>query len=240
MRNSMIRGTAVALTLAALLGARATAADAPKVSIALGKRQATATPQRSGCAKTAGGNIDVQQPTPDTVVVTMTGVAVATAHPHGSDAAIVFDLLQCFSVSFDDPKVKKAKIEIEGRVIGVLRSGCKGGSARVGDGCASIQISGNALGSLTIPGAGVSGGENLSVNTKEGPCSFPISKGDYTLHQCWSVEASHPRGLCGSAASAEFAPDAIDPLWISAKEPFKGIAKKDFGFVVTIKVVPAD
>src|SRR5262245_20229690 len=101
MRNTVIRGTAVALTLAALIGARVTAAEAPKVSIALGKRQATATPHRDGCAKTAGGDIDVQQPSPDTVVVTMTGVAVATAHPHGSDASIVFDLLQCFSVSFD-------------------------------------------------------------------------------------------------------------------------------------------
>src|SRR5262249_17364136 len=41
---------------------------------------------------------------------------------------------QAFEVSFDDPKVKKAKVTAEGRVIGLLRSGgkekCSGG-----DGC---------------------------------------------------------------------------------------------------------
>ena len=39
------------------------------------------------------------------------------------------------------------------------------------------------------------------------------------------------------APSAEFAPDpALNPLWISACEPFRGAAKKDFGFQVTVKV----
>jgi hypothetical protein len=38
------------------------------------------------------------------------------------------------------------------------------------------------------------------------------------------------------AASSELAPDpALDPLWISYWEPFHGIAKKGFGFQVTIK-----
>lgn len=33
---------------------------------------------------------------------------------------------------------------------------------------------------------------------------------------------------------------ALDPLWISAKEPFKGAKKDTTGFVVTLKVVPTD
>jgi hypothetical protein len=42
--------------------------------------------------------------------------------------------------------------------------------------------------------------------------------------------------LC-KGPSAEFAPDpAIDPLWLSYKEPFHGAAKKDFGFQVILKV----
>ena len=59
------------------------AADAPTppISITLGDRHATATPVRHGFAHTGGGNIDVAQPAPDTVVITMTGVAVAGAHP---------------------------------------------------------------------------------------------------------------------------------------------------------------
>ena len=54
------------------------------------------------------------------------------------------------------------------------------------------------------------------------------------------MQASHPKKLLPcKAASAEFAPDpALDPLWISAFEPFHGAQKKDFGFRVTIKVEP--
>ena len=63
--------------------------------------------------------------------------------------------------------------------------------------------------------------------------------GTYTLHGTLVLSATHPRSLCGKPASAEFAPDpALDPLWISYWEPFHGVMKKDFGFQVTIKVVP--
>ena len=45
-----------------------TAPPAPDVSLALGSRSGKVTPIRSGCTHTGGGNIDVQQPAPDTVV----------------------------------------------------------------------------------------------------------------------------------------------------------------------------
>src|SRR5437763_1734564 len=70
-----------------------------------------------------------------------------------------------------------------------------------------------------------------------GPVSAPIGAGAHTLHQTWVVSATHPKSLLGKAASAEFAPDpALDPLWISYKEPFHGAVKKDFGFQVIVKV----
>src|SRR5438309_1442384 len=83
-------------------------AAAPPVSITLGNRHGHVTPSVSGCSHTGGGNIDVQQPTSDTLVVTMTGIAVAIPSP-GKDAfaQMDFDLCQTFDVSFDDPKVKK-------------------------------------------------------------------------------------------------------------------------------------
>ena len=83
----------------------------------------------------------------------------------------------------------------------------------------------------------VAGGENLSLNDKAGPVSGPIGAGVHTLHQTWIVSAEHPKALLGKAASAEFAPDpALDPLWISYKEPFHGASKKDFGLQITIKI----
>src|SRR5262245_21463189 len=65
------------------------------VSLTLGPRHAHVTPVRKGCNHTGGGNIDVQQPAPDTIVITLGGVAVATPAPAcPSHAALDFDLEQ--------------------------------------------------------------------------------------------------------------------------------------------------
>jgi hypothetical protein len=142
--------------------------------------------------------------------------------------------------------MKTAKLTIEARVIGLLRS------HQHGAGCASIncpaqaavsvggQIAGPALVEVHMPGRSVAAGENLSVNDRQGPIAVKVTAGKYTLHQHFGIEASHPKKVLPcKAASAEFAPDpALDPLWISAFEPFHGAIKKDFGFQVTLKVAP--
>jgi hypothetical protein len=216
-------------------------APPPPASITLGLRHGHVTPLRSGFTHTGGGTIDVAQPTPDVVVITMTGVAVAGGHPcKASVATMTFDLTQCFEVSFDSPKLKKAKLVVEGRVIGLLRSRCNGGgSAEEGPGCATVSSGPTALVSLCVPQHSVAGGENLSINDHDGPVEVPIVPGKYTLHQTFTISAAHPRSVLPcKAASAEFAPDpALDPLWISYWEPFHGATKRDFGFQITIKVV---
>jgi hypothetical protein len=214
------------------------------VSITLGPRHGHATPVRAGFTHTGGGNIDVAQPAPHILVITMTGVAVAGGHPcKCSTASMNIDLEQCFEVNFDDPKMKRAKLTIEGRVIGLLRSHCKGGgSAQIGEACASVGAGEVEVIALSLPAHAVSGGENLAINDRQGPLRVPVDAGKYMLHQSFSVQASHPKTLfpC-KAASAEFAPDpALDPLWISYWEPFHGAAKKEFGFQVTITVDPDD
>jgi hypothetical protein len=226
--------------------AQAPAPAAPPVSITLGARHGHVTPSRSGFTHTGGGNIDVAQPAPDTVVVTMTGVAVAGGHPcWNSAAAMTFDLTQAFEISFDNPKVKKAKVVVEGRVIGLLRSECKGDdSAGEGPGCATISADAGDRGTLHVcaPEHSVTGGENLSINDHDGPVEMAVAPGKYTLHETFTVSATHAKSLWPTkAASAEFAPDpGLDPLWISYWEPFHGAVKKDFGFQVTIKVTAAD
>jgi hypothetical protein len=215
------------------------AAPAPPVSIALGSRHGHVTPARHGCTHTGGGNTDVAQPGPDTLVVTMSGVVVAYGSPKGGSAAMNFDLEQCFEVSFDSPKVKKAKLTLEARVIGLLRSHCKGGSAGFDNACASVTSSGAALVQLCLEPHAVGGGENLSVNDRDGAAGVGnLPAGKYTFHQTFAINALGPKTLLPvKAPSAEFAPDpALDPLWISYKEPFHGAAKKDFGFQVTLKV----
>jgi hypothetical protein len=213
------------------------APSAPPVSLTLGPRHGHVTPARQGCTHTGGGNIDVAQPTPDTVVVTMTGVAVAYGSVCDASAAQNFDFEQAFEVNFDNPKVKKAKLTMEGRVIGLLRSHGKKDTAGYDGACASVVAGPNTLVSLCVPPHAVGGGDNLSVNDHDGPISVPITAGKYCLHQTFVVSAMAHKCLLCKGPSAEFAPDpALDPLWISYKEPFHGAAKKDFGFQITLKV----
>jgi hypothetical protein len=200
----------------------------PPVSITLLERHGHVTPNHAACSHSGGGNIDVQQPAGDTVTITMTGAVVANSSMH-------FDLEQCFEVSFDNPKVKKAKLTLEGRVIGLLR-GEKKGHAEYSDACAAVEVGPETLLTVCVPPHSVDGCENLAVNDHAGPQSLPVSAARYTLHQIFTIAA---QGKCAlvKKPSAEFAPDpALDPLWISYHEPFHGAAKKDFGFQVIMKV----
>jgi hypothetical protein len=224
------------------------AADAPVVTIDLGSRQSNAVPTRTGFNHTGGGNIDVQQPTPDTLVITMTGVAVAGGCPDkNSVAALAFELCQEFEIAIAKQDVKRAKLTIEGRVIGLLRSHeWGGGSASIAYPAHAFVIPDGVVGQvpalveMSMPGRAVAAGQNLSVNDKCGPVAAVVPAGRYTLREAFGVQAAHPKRLLPcKAASAEFAPDpALDPLWISYWEPFHGAAKKDFGFQVILKVSP--
>ncbi len=232
------------LLLMACVGLAAAAADAPAptVTINLGSREGHVTPCRDGFTHTGAGNIDVAQPSPDTIVVTMSGVAVAGGHPFKpSTANLNFDLNQDLQVTSSQPG--PVKLTLEGRVIGALRSHRhSGGSAQEGPGQVSLMCGTTEVIGLATPGHAVKCGENLSVNCRTAPITLLATPGRVILHQTWSVSASHPQALfpC-KAASTEFAPDpALDPLWISYWEPFHGVNKKDFGFQVTLRVSPTD
>ncbi len=209
----------------------AAGATPPPVSLMLCNRTAHVTPVKGKCAHTGGGLIDVAQPTPDVVIVTMTGLAVANAEMR-------FDLDQQFGVSFDDPKVKLARLTIEGRVIGLLRGEKKGG-AEYSDAAATV-VCGPVHHTIALPPHQVYGCDSLSVNEHEGPYCLPVGPCccKYNLNQTFRLAAYSSCCLC-KRPSAEFAPDpALDPLWISYWEPFHGVKKDSFGFQVILKVAP--
>jgi hypothetical protein len=207
------------------------AAPPPPVSITLHERHGHVTPIKGKCTHTGGGLIDVATPAPDTVVVTMSGAVVANAE-------MKFDVDQCFEVSFDDPKLKRAKLVVEGRVIGLLR-GETMGAADYSDACAHIVCGPAGLLSVCVPPHGVCGKcDNLAVNDHDGPKTVPVVPGKYTLNQTFTISAHTDSFIC-KRPSAEFAPDpALDPLWINYHEPFHGVKKDSFGFQVILKVVP--
>jgi hypothetical protein len=172
----------------------------------------------------------VAAPAPDTVIVTMSGAVVANSD-------MKFDLDQGFEVSFDDPRVKKAKLTVEGRVIGLLR-GERKGCAEYSEACASILAAPAELVTLCVPPHMVCDCDNLAVNDHDGPKTVPVHASKYTLHQGFSISA-RSNSLLFKRPSAEFAPDpALDPLWINYWEPFHGVKKDTFGFQVILKVAP--
>src|SRR5690349_14331974 len=94
---------AAVVAASAALAADAPAPSGPAVTVSLKGRHGHATPIRQGFNHTGGGNIDVAQPSPDTIIITMSGVAVAGAHPcKDSVATLDFDLEQCFEVAIAD------------------------------------------------------------------------------------------------------------------------------------------
>jgi hypothetical protein len=211
-----------------------------RVSILLKDRHGHATPERVGNTHTGAGNTDVAQPRDDTVIVTMTGVAVAGPHPcKASAASMDFDFNQCFEIVFADEKLKRARLTMEATVIGLLRGDKHGGSAGVSHGAAAVTVGAVSPVAVAIEGHAVAGCDNLAINDHKGPISVPVQAGEHHLVQSFHINAEHARGICGKAASAEFAPDpALDPVWISFTEPFHGANKKDFGFRVILRVEP--
>jgi hypothetical protein len=205
-----------------------TAAAAPPVSIILHDRHGRVTPWKGKCTHTGGGLIDVAQPSSDVVVITMSGVVVA-------NASMKFDLDQCFEISFDDPKVKKARLTVEGRVVGLLR-GEPHGCAEFSDACAHVACGPTALLSVCVPPHSVCKCESQAVNDHDGPKGMPVFPGKFTLNQTFLISAQSKCFLF-KRPSAEFAPDpALDPIWINYYEPFHGVKKDAFGFQVTLKV----
>src|SRR5262249_38499432 len=153
------------------------------------------------------------QPSPDVLQITLSAVAVAGAHPTcQSMAQMGFEVTQDIQVSFNDPKVKQAKLSIEGRVVGLLRTHKGGGQASSSEACAAITSGANEIISICTPERSVCAGGNLSINDFVAPKSASVVAGSVTVHQRWCVSARHPLSLFPhKAASAEFAPEpALD------------------------------
>jgi hypothetical protein len=204
----------------------------PTPAIFLLDRRGEVMPVRAGCTYLGGGTIDVRRPAADTVVMTMVGGVVATGHPCGSSAVMDFDLDQGFQI------VVAGKLSLEAEAIGLLRGG-RDAAASSGGG-AAVSAGGLAIVAADLVERTVVGGENLTVNDKAAPEDVSIARGVYALRARWHIAASHPAGLRGKSASAEFAPEpALDPLWVGGpRDPFHGVAKKDFGLRVTLRVAP--
>ncbi|MCS6850882.1 MAG: hypothetical protein NZ700_06900 [Gemmataceae bacterium] len=230
----------------AVLAAGASHGADPAVSFRLGAADARATPTKHGHAHTGGGNIDVRQPAPDTLLITVTGVAVAGGLPLcPSRATLETEVCQDFVIVFDKPDLADATLSLQGRVVGLLRNPCRG-NAEMPHACARLSFLTDSqeveLATLCVPAQVASCKENRSIYAREGPMTVPVKPGRYRLRQTLGLLAAQSwrAVIPGHAAAAEFAPaPALNPTWIVYSDPFHGAAKKDFGFHVILKVAPA-
>jgi hypothetical protein len=172
---------AVAAVLPLLLGAGTCWAIDPPVYLQLGPAQAGGVPSKHGRRHTGGGNFNVSQPARDTLVITLTGVAAAGGCPLvDSMARFESELSQEITVVFASPAVRAASLSIQGRVIGLLRSPCKG-TAELVQATAIVTCAGEhgktAAATLALPPSGVAYKEQRSVYLRGDPLCLPILPG---------------------------------------------------------------
>lgn len=245
--------TGLLVCLPVLPAAAQDAGTRPPVEIVVLPGEASAVPFKRGVAYANGGVIDVTQPNPGTLVVTLSGLTATNADLLcTSVASYSFQLAQCIEVRFNSARVKGAQLTLEGRVIGLLRTNheiynrcCftkykKCPEAHTDPALAALSAGGQDIVAVNLPPRQASNCEDLSVYNHEGPLTVPVAAGKYTLHGTWGFGTTHPC-FCCRGASAEFSPQSYEvpgAYWLSEFRPFNGLATKDFGFQITVKVIP--
>ena len=234
--------------LVALLGpAVVPAADppGPAYQIVLRSRQAEATPTRTRDAQTGGGSIVVEQPEPNTIVVTMGGSAVAGSSCHDTAAGIDFNLEQDLEIVPLRTGVRPPRVGMVGRVVGTLQvtdpgKCCKPcGTADQGPASACLTVGGTSLLTVGVKSASASCGQELAINHREGPVECRAAVGEYRLNGSFRIAVSQGKGVFNrQAAVADFDPaPQLDGFWADALKPFRAVPRRDFGFKIVVRVV---
>ena len=245
----LTRRSLLLVSLAALLSPAAVlAADppaGPAYQIVLRSRRAEATPTRTKDAQTGAGYILVEQPEPNTIVVTMGGAAVAGSDFHRSEAGIDFNLEQELEIIPTRTGVRPPRIGMVGRVVGTLqvtdpgKCGKACGTADQGPATASLVIGETSLLSVSVPPSAASCGQELSINHRDGPVECPAAVGCYRLTGSFRLGVSQGKGVFNrQSAVADFDPaPQLDAFWSDALKPFRAVPRRDFGFKVVVRVV---
>jgi hypothetical protein len=245
-RRFLLPAVLVALPVAAAVSlAQAPAPAGPTYQIVLRSRHAEATPNRTRDAQTGGGWVLVEQPEPNTIVVTMGGSAVVGSDCHGSTAGITFDLEQDLDVVALRAGARPPRIGMVGRVVGTLQvtepghCGKPCGTADQGPAAACLEVGGTSLLSVSVKPSAVSCGQESSVNYRAGPFEAVAAVGSYRLTGSFRIGVTQGKGVFNrQAAVADFDPaPQLDAFWADVLKPFRAVPRRDFGFKVVVRVV---
>jgi hypothetical protein len=244
-----IRRLLLLTALATLLGPVAVrAADAPSgpaYQIVLRSRHAEVTPNHSGLAQTGGGGILVEQPEPNTIVVSMNGSAVAGSDCHGSSAGVDFHLEQDLDIIPTRPGVRPPRIGMVGRLIGTLqvtdpgKCGKSCGTAEQGPAAGCLSLGGTSLLSVNVKSSSVACAQESSINFRDGPVESSAVAASYCLTGSFHIAATQGKSVWNrQAAVADFDPaPQLDGFWSDVLKPFRAVPRKEFGFKIVVRVV---
>jgi hypothetical protein len=239
-RSSVVAALLIAICVGLPAAAQSDGGDAQPVTakIVLGPQAGSAKPAQHGMAYTGGGNINVTQPSPDTLVVTMGGsVAAASSIFMGGEAMLAFCHDQRFSVEFSDPAAT-GKLVMQVKINGLLRGEGKHASVGITNAASSIFCGPNEIASLPIAPRMAGGCDSSAISATHGPVCAPIYAGCYSLRQQFSIAASQPKGLACHKASAQFLPGSLAPTWIGSTDPFHAADASNLGYQLILRVVP--
>jgi hypothetical protein len=227
----------------------ASAADppaGPAYQIILRSRTAEVTPSRTKEAQTGGGSILVEQPEPNTIVVTMGGSVVAGSDCNSSSAEMDFHLEQDLDIVPIRKGLQPPRIGMVGRVVGTLqvtdpgKCCCKPcGSADQGPAGACLTIGETNVLSIGVKSSSVSCGQELAINHREGPVEASGVVGCYHLNGTFHIGAAQGKGIFHrQAAVADFDPaPQLDPFWADALKPFRAVPRREFGYKIVVRVI---
>jgi hypothetical protein len=225
----------------------------PAYQIVLRSRRAEVTPTRTKDAQTGGGAIVVEQPEPNTIVVTMGGSAVVGSDCCASAAGMDFNLEQDLEIIPLRRGLRPPRIGMVGRVVGTLqvtnpckccRAKCKTnckpcGTAEQGPAAAHLSVGDISLLSVNVQPSAVSCGQESSINFRDGPVEAPAAPACYRLFGSFHIGVTQGIGVFyRQFAVADFDPaPQLDAFWADALKPFRAVPRQEFGFKIVVRVV---
>jgi hypothetical protein len=187
----------------------------------------------------------VEQPEPNTIIVTMGGSAVAGSDCHASSAGITFDLAQDLEIIPVRRGVRPPRLGMIGRVVGTLQVTDPGlcckpcGSAEQGPAAACLAVGGTSLLTVGVKPSAESCGQESSINFRDGPFEAVAAPGQYHLSSSFRIGVSQGKGVFHRQASvADFDPaPQLDSFWADTLKPFRAVPRRDFGFKIVVRVI---
>ncbi|MEM8678191.1 MAG: hypothetical protein AAGF97_02445 [Planctomycetota bacterium] len=206
--------------------------------IILGPQSGTAKPTQRGMSYTGGGNIEITQPTPDTVVITMGGsVAAASTLFTCGEALLNFIHEQQFAIEFSDP-MASGKLYMQVKVNGLLRGAGPHASVGMNQAISSLFSGPNELATVPVAPQAAGGCDSAAITTSQGPVCVPVSCGCYSVRQQFSIYAMQSKGLACAKASAQFSPGSLGSTWVATRDPFQSADASNLGYQLILRVVP--